>query len=61
MRLLAAIQPPDVTQAILECLDLPGRAPPTAPAHPHPDDTEAWPGDFDPTIRGQNAIAQSAS
>ena len=34
MRLLAAIQPPDVTQAILECLDLPSRAPPAAPAHP---------------------------
>ncbi len=41
MRLLATIQPPDATQAMLECLDLPSRAPPTAPAHPDPDDTEA--------------------
>ncbi len=29
MRLLAAIHPPEATQAILECLDLPARAPPT--------------------------------
>jgi len=32
MRLLAAIQPPDVTQAILACLELPSRAPPAASA-----------------------------
>jgi hypothetical protein len=44
MRLLAAIQPPDVTQAILDCLELPSRAPPTAPAVP---DAEAWSGDFE--------------
>jgi hypothetical protein len=31
MRLLAAIHPPDATQAILECLGLPSRAPPLAP------------------------------
>jgi hypothetical protein len=30
MRLLAAIQPPDATKAILDCLELPSRAPPTA-------------------------------
>ena len=60
MRLLTATQPPDVTQAILECLDLSSRAPPTAPAHPDPDDTEGWPGDLDPTNRGQNTIAQNA-
>jgi hypothetical protein len=30
MRPLAAIHPPDATQAILDCLDLPSRAPPTA-------------------------------
>jgi hypothetical protein len=34
MRLLAAIQPPDVTQAILDCLDPPSRAPPTAVSDP---------------------------
>jgi hypothetical protein len=44
MRLLAAIQPPDVTQAILDCLELPSRAPPTVPAVP---DAEGWPGDFE--------------
>jgi hypothetical protein len=38
MRLLAAIQPPDVTQAILDCLELLSRAPPTAPAVPDPEE-----------------------
>jgi hypothetical protein len=37
MRLLAAIHPPDVTLAILECLQLPSRAPPTTA--PLPEDT----------------------
>ena len=48
MRLLAAIQPPEATQAILECLGLPARAPPRAPALS--DDAElrfGWAGDFD--------------
>jgi hypothetical protein len=36
MRLLATIHPPDATQAILECLELPARAPPTA--GPRPED-----------------------
>jgi hypothetical protein len=36
MRLLAAIHPPDVTQAILDCLDLPSGAPPPAAARPDP-------------------------
>ena len=49
-RLLAAIQPPDVTQAILDCLDLPGRAPPTAEAVPDPDAVEEWPGGFEATL-----------
>ncbi len=48
MRLLAAIHPPDATQAILECLDLPARAPPaTAPL---PDDAAlapSWEADFE--------------
>ena len=34
MRLLGAIQPPDATQAILDCFELPSRAPPAAPAVP---------------------------
>jgi hypothetical protein len=50
MRLLAAIQPPDVTQAILDCLELPSRAPPTAGAVPDPDDAQEKPGDFDTTL-----------
>jgi hypothetical protein len=47
MRLLAAIQPPDVTQAILDCLDLPSRAPPMAAAVPDP---EEWTGDFEASL-----------
>ena len=50
MRLLAAIRPPDVTQAILDCLELPSRAPPTAGAVPDPDDAEERPGDFETTL-----------
>jgi hypothetical protein len=50
MRLLAAIQPPDVTQAILDCLDLPSRAPPTAAAVPDPDAVEESPGGFEATL-----------
>jgi hypothetical protein len=44
MRLIAAIQPPDVTQSILDCLELPSRSPPTIPAVP---DAEEWAGDFE--------------
>jgi len=32
MKILAAIHPPDATRKILECLGLPTRAPPLAPA-----------------------------
>jgi len=48
MRLLAAIHPPDSTQSILGCLDLPSRAPPMAA--PQPDGAESgvrWAEDFD--------------
>ena len=48
MRLLATIHPPQATQAILECLDLPARAPPTTA--PLPDDTgvgASWEADFE--------------
>ena len=48
MRLLAAIHPPDSTQAILECLNLPSRAPPAA--SPLPDDSgveASWETDFE--------------
>ena len=34
MKILAAIHPPDATGKILECLGLPSRAPPLAPAVP---------------------------
>ena len=50
MRLLAAIRPPDATQAILECLDLPARAPPAAAALPDMGDADGWLGDFDATL-----------
>jgi hypothetical protein len=46
MRLLATIQAPDVTQAILDCLELPSRAPPTAAPVPDLDDAGEWPGDL---------------
>jgi hypothetical protein len=48
MRLLAAILPPDATQSILECLDLPSRVPPIAA--PQPEGAEGgvgWAGGFD--------------
>ncbi len=48
MRLLATIHPPQATQAILECLKLPSRAPPTNA--PLPDDTgvgASWEADFE--------------
>ena len=38
MRALAVIHPPEPTRAILECLDLPARAPPTSA--PVPEDSE---------------------
>jgi hypothetical protein len=47
MRLLAAIQPPDATEAILECLELASRAPPAASTVPDP---EEWAGDFEATL-----------
>ena len=34
MRVIAAIEDPDIARRILECLDLPARAPPVAPAAP---------------------------
>jgi hypothetical protein len=46
MRILAAIHPPDATRAILECLGLPSRAPPTAPARPDPESPEPAPSDW---------------
>ena len=49
-RILAAIQPPDVTQAILDCLDLPSRAPPTAAAAPDPDAVGEWPEGLETTL-----------
>ncbi len=36
LRIIAAIHPPEPTRAILECLGLPSRAPPVAPARPGP-------------------------
>ncbi len=50
MRLLAAIQPPEATGAILDSLELPSRAPPTAPALPDLQDAEEW-TDFQATLR----------
>jgi hypothetical protein len=50
MRLLAAIHPLDATRAILECLDLPTRAPPTAAALLETDDAQEWQGEFEPTL-----------
>jgi len=47
MRILAAIHPPDATQAILDCLGLPSRPPPLTRACPDPD-LEVFP-EFDDT------------
>jgi hypothetical protein len=41
MRILAAIHSPKATRAILECLKLPSRAPPVAPARPEEDEALA--------------------
>ena len=47
MRLLAAIHPPDATQSILECLNLPSRDPPTASPLSDGDGSEArWEAAF---------------
>ena len=46
MRILAVIHPPDATRAILECLGLPSRAPPTAPTRPEPEPPEPAPSDW---------------
>ena len=44
MRILAAIHSREAIQAILECLGLPSRAPPIAPAEaePEPDDVDPF-------------------
>jgi hypothetical protein len=55
--ILAAIQPPDVTEAILDCVDLPSRAPPTPAAFPDPDGADGWPGDFEATLSARAARA----
>ena len=46
MRILAAIHPPDARRAILECLGLPARAPPIAPARLEPEFPEPPPADW---------------
>jgi len=43
MRILAAIHPLEATLTILQCLGLPSRAPPIAPARPEPASTEFTP------------------
>ena len=47
MRLLAAIQPPDVTQAILDCLELPRPGSTHGPGHPRPQEMV---GDFETSL-----------
>jgi len=50
MRLLAAIQPPAATQAILDCLGLPSRAPPTATALPDPEEAQEGSRDLEASL-----------
>jgi hypothetical protein len=50
MRLIASIQPPDVTHAILDCLGLPSRDPPTAATLPDPDDAEEEASDLEASL-----------
>ena len=47
LRILAAIHAPEAIRAILECLSLPARAPPIAPAAPDPETDGIEPFDFD--------------
>lgn len=42
MRLLAAIHAPGVARAILECVDLPSRAPPNEPPRPLPEQADLY-------------------
>ncbi len=48
MRLLAAIEDPEVARKILACLDLPARAPPLGPAQIESDgrESESWNDDL---------------
>jgi hypothetical protein len=46
-RLLAAIHPPDATSAILECLDLPARAPPLEAARRDEEAPDPWETGFE--------------
>jgi hypothetical protein len=42
LRILAAIQSPDAIRKILDCLDLPSRAPPISAAAPRDDPQLEW-------------------
>ena len=64
MRILSAITEPEVARRILECLDLPSRAPPLgeSKAEPHELGAESSPGlnldgdpgfDFDQSLQGE--------
>ena len=46
MKILAAIHSPETTAAILACLGLPSRAPPTEPAIKGTDPTDPWATDW---------------
>ncbi len=46
MRILAAIHPPETTTAMLACLGLPTRAPPTEPALIEPESTDLSASDW---------------
>ena len=52
MRILAEIHPPDATRAILECLKLPSRAPPTAVAVPDPEVLAHLESELEPAADG---------
>jgi hypothetical protein len=42
LRIISAIHPPETTRKILECMGLPSRPPPIAPARPEPQLDPAW-------------------
>ena len=46
MKILAAIHPPETTTAILACLGLPTRAPPTDPVHPEAEPMDSSTSDW---------------
>jgi hypothetical protein len=60
-RILAAIHPPEATEALLACLGLPVRAPPIAAARREETEvTQEWQDSVEPTPPDDVAVAMAA-